>query len=100
LEGELETILQLFTRATSAIEEIGRKHPGETVLISSHAALIKTLADEAEYREKKDSGPLPVYYEPKPTEPKAHVIPSNCTVYHFVYDESKLTFVGTENLLF
>lgn len=96
-EGKLETVFQLFERATTAIEEIGKTHPGKLVLISSHAALIKTLADEAEYRERGDESPLPVYYEPKsPTEAKSRLLPGNCVAYHFVWDEGKLTFLGTE----
>lgn len=99
LEGELETAFQLFERATSAIEEIGKNHPGETILISSHAALIKTLSDEAEYRERGDMSPLPVYYEPKSPASKSHLLPGNCVVYHFVWEAGKLTFMGTEDLL-
>lgn len=96
----LETILQLFKRATDGCDEIGKKHPGETILLSSHAALIKTMADEAEYRQRNDMSPLPAYYEPRSSlDLKSQYLPGNCSVYHFIWDEGKLTFVGTENLL-
>lgn len=100
LEGELETIYQVYERALMAIEELGKNHPEETVLLCSHAALIKILADEAEYREREDNSPLPVYYEPKsPSEPKSRLLPGNCAVYHFVWDNGSLAFIGTENLI-
>lgn len=96
LEGELESVFQLFTRATMVVEAIGKKHPGATVLVCSHAALIRTLSDEAEYRTKKAPGPLPVYYEPKPAEPQSHALPGNCVGYHFAWHGGILTFIGIE----
>ncbi len=98
-EGELETTFQLFERASLAIQEIAKTHPNETILVCTHGALIKTLADEAEYRESGDLSVLPVYYEHSSSGSKSRLLPGNCMVYHFIWDEGKLSFIGSENLL-
>jgi|SRR5579862_708464 len=98
-EGDLETILQLFERATEGCRILSQKHPGETILISSHAGLIKTLANEAEYRQRGDENPLPVYYEhPISSTCKSQYLPGNCSIYHFIWKEGTLTFTGKEDL--
>ena len=94
----LETILQLFERATEGCRLLAEQHPGETILISTHAGLIKTLAMEAEYRQRGDESPLPVYYEHLPSDFKSQYLPGNCSLYHFVWKEGELTFTGTEDL--
>lgn len=90
-EGEVETVLQLFERAREGLEEIAKKHPGKTVLICTHAALIKTLLDEIEYREKGVESPLPVYYEPT-----SRHLPANCSIYHLKLDNGKLTLISAD----
>jgi broad specificity phosphatase PhoE len=99
LDGSLETIFQLFTRGTAGCDDIGKTHSGETILISTHAALIKTLADEAEYRERGDESPLPVYFEHRSSIEYTQYLPGNCSLYHFIWEEGKLSFLGTEDLL-
>lgn len=99
-QESLETILQLFERASTGCEDLGRQHSGTTILIASHAGLIKTLADEAEYRERGNLNPLPVYYEPQNlAEFPSQYFPGNCSLYHFTWHKGTLSFIGTEDLL-
>ncbi len=49
LEGA-ETFEQLRIRATEALTDLAHKHQGETILLVSHAALIKTLLTSLEGR--------------------------------------------------
>ena len=66
LEGKFETVYDLFERGQEFFQEIGAKHKGETILISTHAAWIKTMVDEAEYRERNDKSPFLSTTSPNP----------------------------------
>ncbi len=92
-QDELESIYDVWTRGTACFKELGEKHRGETLLISSHGAFNDIMATEAESRETNDL--LPVYFEPK-----ARKFPKNCSVYHFQWNssEQKLYFLEEINL--
>jgi broad specificity phosphatase PhoE len=94
-QDPLESIYDVYLRASSLFTELGEKYPGEKVLISSHGAVNDIMATEAESRQIADNCLLPVYFEPK-----ARHFPKNCAVYHFTWDSSKqeLNFSGEKSL--
>lgn len=77
-EGIPENAMEVFNRVNEAIEGLSQKHPGEKILVVSHAGVIKTLVTEAANRDKEE--PLPMYFE---TPPGVPILPSNCSVTHF-----------------
>lgn len=91
----LESIYDVYMRGSTLLAELGEKHKGQKVLISSHGAFNDIMATEAESRQTGNNNLLPVYFEPK-----ARHFPKNCAVYHFTWDCTKqeLKFLGEENL--
>lgn len=93
----LERTMDVYQRAHEGMEEMANRHPNEVVLVVSHAAVIHALCTEAEFRERGDTGVLPVHYEPKPKG--SRMLPGNCVVCTFQIRDGKRTFKGSEDLV-
>ena len=98
----LETVYQVFERATEGLKDIARKYPGQTVVVSTHAGLISTVTHEAEMRQKGDlSSVLRVYYEKdssKDAEKAKSVLPVNCSAHTFEVRGDDITFLHVESV--
>ncbi len=90
-QDKLESIYTVFERGKAFFAEMGEKHKGGKVLVSSHDAFNVIMATEADYRQRRDDSILPVFFEKKSRQ-----FPENCAAYHFTWDSEKqeLNFAG------